>query len=218
MPRTPFFPTFDELPDTLPIFPLEGAVVMPASDLPLNIFEPRYLNMVEDALRAHRMFGMIQPDPDRDGRPQPVYVTGCAGRITSFSETPDGRIELVLTGVSRFDVAEEFTTTRGYRLVKPDWQRFAPDLAGPSGVAVRDSADFLEVLHRYFDANNLQTDWDRLQRLPATRMADVLTTLLPLEPSAKQLLLETLDPSDRADALLATLEHLAGGDEHPRHH
>jgi Lon protease-like protein len=219
MPRTPFFPTFGQLPDTLPIFPLEGAVVMPASDLPLNIFEPRYLNMFEDTLRTHRMFGMIQPDPSRDGDPPAVYRTGCAGRVTSFSETVDGRIELVLTGVCRFDIAEELATTRGYRLVQPDWQRFESDFMMPTGAAIRDSAHFLEILRRYFDANGLQTDWDRLRQLPAARMADVLTTLLPLEPAEKQLLLETVDPSARAQALVTTLElALSPPAQRPRAH
>jgi Lon protease-like protein len=206
MPRTPFFPTFGKLPDTLPIFPLEGAVVMPASDLPLNIFEPRYLNMVEDVLRTHRMFGMVQPDPGRGGDPTPVYRTGCAGRITSFTETADGRVELVLTGTCRFDIMEELTTTRGYRLVQPDWQRFESDFTTPASAPIRDSAPLLRVLKVYFDAKGLQTDWAKLQALPASRMADVLTTLLPLEPAAKQMVLETLDPSARVQALLAALE------------
>lgn len=206
MPRTPFFPKFEQLPDTLPIFPLAGVVVMPDSELPLNIFEPRYLNMVDDALRSHRMFGMIQPDPSRDGEPPPVYRTGCAGRITSFSETADGRIELVLTGICRFDAVEELATTRGYRLVKPGWSRFASDLSEKPGTVMDESHRFFAVLRRYFDANGLQTDWEKLRQLPAHRMTDMLTTLLPLEPAAKQVVLETVDPAARARTLLATLE------------
>ena len=219
MPRTPFFPSFEQLPGSLPIFPLQGAVVMPASDLPLNIFEPRYLNMVEDALRSHRMFGMIQPDPTRSGSPPPVYRTGCAGRITSFSETADGRVELVLTGVCRFDVGEELETTRGYRLVQPDWRRFAADLTSADGPTGHEKAHFLDVLKRYFDANDLQTDWERLQRLPVSRMTDVLTTLLPLDPGAKQRVLESVETPDRVDILLATLETATpGAGKGPRHH
>jgi Lon protease-like protein len=219
MPKTPFFPTFGQLPDTLPVFPLAGAVVMPASDLPLNIFETRYLNMVEDALRTHRMFGMIQPDPSREGDPPPVYRTGCAGRITSFTETADGRIELVLTGICRFDITSELTTTRGYRLVQPEWQRFESDFTTPASAPMRESAQLLRVLKRYFDAKGLQTDWAKLQALPASRMTDVLTTLLPLDPAAKQMVLETLDPSARAQALLAALEvAVSPDDRHPRPH
>ena len=219
MPRTPFFPTFGKLPDTLPVFPLEGAVVMPATDLPLNIFEPRYLNMVEDALRTNRMFGMIQPDPSRGGDPPPLYRTGCAGRITSFTETADGRIELVLTGICRFDIAAELTTTRGYRLVQPDWQRFESDLTTPASEPMRESAQLLRVLKRYFDAKGLQTDWAKLQALPASRMTDVLTTLLPLDPAAKQMVLETMEPPARKQALLAALELAVSPDvRQPRPH
>ena len=114
MTYTPFLAEFDRLPGTLPVFPLPDAVVMPGSDLPLNIFEPRYLNMVADAMGSHRMFGMLQPDASRPDQPEAVYCTGCAGRITTYQETPDGRIELILTGVCRFNIHQELAGTRGY--------------------------------------------------------------------------------------------------------
>ena len=143
MSSNPFIPPFEALPDTLPIFPLPGAIVLPHTELPLNIFEPRYLNMTNDALGSHRMIGMIQPDPqgETEGR---VYRTGCAGRITQFRETADCRIEMTLTGVCRFDLAEELSTTRGYRLVVPDWSRFAGDY--------EDHDDEVEGLHEQFIA------------------------------------------------------------------
>lgn len=217
MPRTPFFPTFAQLPETLPIFPLAGAVAMPGSDLPLNIFEPRYLNMVQDALRGHRIVGMIQPDPAQHGDPPPVYGTGCAGRITSFTETVDGRIELVLTGVCRFDVAGELPTTRGYRLVKADWQRFAGDLRAAVGPAMRDDPSFRDAVRQYFESSDLSTDWAQLERMPVQRVASILVTLLPLSPALKQSILETVEDSGRRQKLLAGLELAVRGSGRGQH-
>ena len=128
MTRSPFIPKFSELPEELPLFPLAGAVVMPGIQLPLNIFEPRYLNMVQDALAADHLIGMIQPESEtlEDAKPR-IHRVGCAGRITSYSETSDGRIVLVITGVCRFDVLAELEMRRGYRRVKPAWERYAID-------------------------------------------------------------------------------------------
>ena len=125
MARNPFTLPFERLPASIPVFPFTGAVVMPGVQLPLNIFEARYLNMVEDALAQHRIFAMVQSDPGsgRDG--EAVFQTGCAGRISSFSETDDGRFLIILLGVCRFDIREELPTVRGYRRVIADWQRFA---------------------------------------------------------------------------------------------
>ena len=119
MSTNPFVTPFDLLPNILPIFPLPSAIVMPGVELPLNIFEPRYLNMINDAIESHRIIGMIQPDPNGEGE-DAVCRTGCAGRITQFREASDCRIEMVLTGVCRFDVGQELSTTRGYRLIVPD--------------------------------------------------------------------------------------------------
>lgn len=197
---SPFFPNVDSLPETLPIFPLENAVVMPQAELPLNIFEPRYLNIVEDALATHHMVGMVQPDPSEQGEPVPVYHTGCAGRITSYSETRDGRILLTLTGVCRFDILEELPCTRGYRLVRQDWNRFLPDLDMPK----RDKDDtpgrerLLSQLRNYFDTKELQIDWKLLKQLPTLQLVHSMTVLLPLEPVEKQTILESVEASDRA--------------------
>ena len=206
MPRSPFMPNFDHLPHTLPIFPLENAVVMPKSDLPLNIFEPRYLNMVQDALASHHMFGMVQPDPSGKGSPTPVYRTGCAGRITSYRETADGRILLVLSGVCRFEIREELATTRGYRTIVPDWSRYALDLETQNGTPLVDRNRFLGVLRRYLKVRDLYTDWDSLEKATDLQLIRSLTTLLPLEPADKQAILESMEPSDQADALLTILE------------
>ena len=132
MSESAFTPSFDELPEVLPIFPLAGALVLPRQNLPLNIFEPRYLNMVADALGTGRNIGMIQPRPgSEESEAPPLCRVGCLGRITAFNETRDGRFVISLTGVCRFEVAREVEPRRGYRRVSPDWGRFASDL-GPA--------------------------------------------------------------------------------------
>ncbi len=218
MPRSPFMPNYDHLPNMLPIFPLESAVVMPEADLPLNIFEPRYLNLVQDALATHHMFGMVQPDPSRKGSPTPVYRTGCAGRITSYRETADGRILLALSGVCRFDIQQELATTRGYRTIVPDWSRFALDLELQNPQLLIDRNRFLGTLRRYLSAKNLDTDWDSLEKTPILQLVHSLTTLLPLEPADKQAILESIEPSSQIDALLAILEMSLHDSGHPSEH
>jgi Lon protease-like protein len=211
-------PNYDHLPGTLPIFPLESAVVMPQADLPLNIFEPRYLNMVQDALATHHMFGMVQPDYSRKGSPTPVYRTGCAGRITSYRETPDGRILLALSGVCRFDISEELATTRGYRAVVPDWSRFALDIEKQADQALTDRTRFLGALKRYLKSKEMDTDWKSLEQAPDLQLVHALTTLLPLEPADKQAILESIEPSGQADALLASLEMSLHNGQPPLQH
>lgn len=205
MTESAFFPSFDRLPDTLPIFPLENAVVMPGSDLPLNIFEPRYLNMVADVLATHHMFGMVQPDPSRYGSPPPVYRTGCAGRITSYRETADGRILLVLTGICRFDITGELPTARGYRLVVPDWSRFDGDRKPGDQDLGEDRQRLLQALRAYLDANGLEVDWEALVKIPGLRLVHTLTTVLPLEPAEKQSIVDAVEPGARTATLVAAL-------------
>lgn len=203
---SPFFPNAENLPETLPIFPLENAVVMPQAELPLNIFEPRYLNIVIDVLASHHMFGMVQPDPDGQGEPTPIYRTGCAGRITSYSETRDGRILLCLTGVCRFDIREELPCTRGYRLVVPDWNRFLPDLETPGSNNTAERDFLLRQLRSYFEARALQADWKLMEQLPTLQLVHSMTVLLPLEPEEKQTILESVEASDRTMAFQSALQ------------
>jgi Lon protease-like protein len=211
MARFPFLPRYGALPATLPIFPLPGAIVMPGSELPLNVFEPRYLNMVEDALGSHRLVGMIQPAPD--GNSTDLCRIGCAGRITQYRETGDGRIELVLTGASRFVVREELRTTRGYRLVVPDWAPFAEDSSDRLDEPLGERENLLRALRGYFDANSLEVDWKRMTELPPRRMLNSLLTVLPLEETEKQTLLETVDDDDRARLFSGMLQSAAFGPE-----
>jgi hypothetical protein len=210
MSRNPFIAPFEQLPNTLPVFPLPGAIVMPGNELPLNVFEPRYLNMVEDALGSHRLIGMIQPDPEAVTETQ-LYRTGCAGRITQYRETNDGRIELVLSGVCRYDLGEELSTTRGYRLIVPDWSRFAGDYSEgdysePGTGRHSDHERMTRTLRRYFEAKQLDVDWPMLDRLSSVRLMNSLSMALPLSVQEKQMLLETVDPAQRLTAFIAMLE------------
>ena len=206
MTRTPFMPEFDQLPGTLPIFPLPDAVVMPGSDLPLNIFEPRYLNMVADAMGSHRMFGMLQPDPSRENQPEAVFRTGCGGRITSYRETADGRIELVLTGLCRFSIREELPGIRGYRLVQPDWEPYRTDYDAAPAAGVEHRDRLLYLLKNYFRHAHLETDWKTVVDIPPERLVNTLTTLLPLDGLEKQAILEAVSAQERVDTLITALE------------
>ncbi len=203
MSENPFDPvTVAQLPERLAIFPLAGATLLPRTQLPLNIFEPRYLNMVLDALGAQRMIGMVQPDPRRPGEePEATYRVGCAGRIVAFNETGDGRLLINLQGVCRFGLGEELPLHRGYRRVLPQWDAFASDLATPEEPEL-DRASFRDSLAAYLDGHGLRVDWDSLQSLPAARMVDFLAMHLPLAPEEKQALLEAPGPGQRARDLV----------------
>ena len=204
MPRLPFLPRFENLPGTIPVFPLPGALVMPDSELPLNIFEPRYLNMIGDALRSHRLIGMIQPDQAPTAGNDALSTTGCAGRITQYRETDDGRIELVLTGVCRFDIEEELLTTRGYRLVKPNWTRFADDCR--SGESEwQGKREFLDTLQRYLRSKDLKITAEQLDQVPQRQLLNSLTCALPLTALDKQALLETVDDTQRGELFVGLL-------------
>jgi Lon protease-like protein len=205
MSMNPFIAPFEQLPATLPVFPLPGAIVMPGNELPLNIFEPRYLNMISDALSSHRMIGMIQPDPDATDRTG-LFQTGCAGRITQYRETNDGRIEMALSGVCRYDISEELPTTRGYRLVIPDWSRFSDDYEDQNS-DLRNEHDLLvHTLKSYFEVKDLEVDWSMLERLPTLRLMNSLSMALPLSEQSKQVLLETVKPVERLQTFAAMLE------------
>jgi len=211
--RSPFAHGFDDLPAVLPIFPLSGAIVLPRARLNLNIFEPRYLNMTLDALAADRLIGMIQPLPGAAGDAAPAtFGTGCAGRISTFSETDDGRLLIILTGVCRFDIAGEIEMRRGYRRVAPDWTRFRDDLSPASDEdCVADRAEVRAALGPYVEARELQIDHEVLDRLSASELTDVLAMNLPFPVEDKQALLEAGTLPERARTLAALLRVCAAG-------
>ena len=207
-----FDPSFDQLPDVLPIFPLAGALLLPRGHLPLNIFEPRYLNMIEDALAGERMVGMIQPDdtaPTVAGEPG-VFPIGCAGRLVNFEETDDGRFLITLKGVSRFTVTEELATIRGYRKVAADWTAYAGDL-GPEPPVGFDRTALMTALRSYFKLQGIKANWDALSETPDERLVTSLSMICPFEPSEKQALLEAADLAERAE-ILKTLVQMAALD------
>lgn len=198
MPRSPFVPAFDQLPEEIPIFPLPGAVVMPGVQLPLNIFEPRYLNMVTDALAGDHLIGMIQPTSETQSQEVPgLHRIGCAGRITSYSETSDGRVVLVLTGVCRFQVRAELVGRRGYRRIAADWEPFAADCS-ETGDAVGDRGGFLASLKSYCTLRGVEVPWDDVNKMPDGDLVNLLCAHLPLSPEDKQALLEAIPTAERA--------------------
>ena len=200
-----------DLPATLPIFPLSGAVLLPRGRLPLNIFEPRYLAMVEDALGAGRLIGMIQPrDELTAGDTPPLYDIGCAGRIVSFSETDShtdgGRMLIMLQGVSRFTIASEIPTLRGYRKVQPDWTPFASDNVEREEKLTREQrGDLLDAIKPYFKRNAIAVNWETLDEATPERLVSSLITTCSFEAREKQALLEAPSLSDRTELLLALL-------------
>ena len=197
------------LPSILPIFPLTGVLLLPRGRLPLNIFEPRYLAMTRDALAGERLIGMVQPsDPQAAGDNPPVYPTGCAGRITSFSETDDGRFLITLTGISRFHIREELPLLEGYRRVVPEWREFARDLAGDDEPSF-DRERLLRGLRAYFQHHRIEADWDAITSVPGERLVTSIAMICPFEPSEKQALLEAPDLGERAQLLTAIVEMAA---------
>jgi Lon protease-like protein len=221
MSPNPFDPTFDQLPEIVPIFPLTGVLLLPRGKLPLNVFEPRYLAMTEDALSGNRMIGIIQPsDPLSRASVPPVYPIGCAGRITSFSETDDGRYLITLTGVCRFETVRELPIVRGYRRVDVSWERFAADLE-ESGPALFDRARLVEGLKTYFKIQGISANWDAIDSTPDERLVTSLAMICPFEPSEKQALLECGSLSERASMMIAIIEMSVldkrGGDTMARH-
>lgn len=205
MATHPFLLPFERLPLTLPLFPLPNAVVMPGCQLPLNVFEPRYLNLVFDALGTERLVGMIQPRPDEpESGEVPLYGTGTAGRIVSFSETPDGRLLIVLVGICRFDLEEEIPTTRGYRRATVQWDRFNEDYRIESRTRYS-RTELLNNLRNYAHLKKLETDWEAIERLDDSMLCNVLTGVLPLSVSERQALVEAIKVDERATRLSTLL-------------
>jgi uncharacterized protein len=219
--RNPFDPSFEQLPATLPIFPLSGVLLLPGGKLPLNIFEPRYLAMIFDALAGHRMIGMVQPVqpggyagdglPTDDGRPK-VHRIGCAGRIVSFNETEDGRLLLALSGVCRFEVGRELELAQGgYRRVSSIFSRFRADLDQGDEAVELDRERLMAALAAFFRGRKLSADWEAVKQAADQNLVTSLSMVLPFGPVEKQALLEASDTMERAKLLVAFLEMAAFG-------
>ncbi len=203
-----FHPRFDDLPPVLPIFPLGGALLLPGGKLPLNIFEPRYVAMVQDCLGMGRMIGMIQPKEAEvagPGQSPRVYDVGCAGRVSSFSETDDGRFLITLTGVQRFRIRGERPTQRGYRLIEPEWDVYRKDLEGPGPVQF-DRSHLLDAVGSFLASRDLPLNRRLLEEIPEADLVTSLAMICPFEIEEKQALLEAPDLQARTDMLLALLD------------
>lgn len=211
----PGAPRYENLPREIPLFPLTGVLLLPGARLPLNVFEPRYLNMTDAALAGKRLIGMIQPKSGNGGHPE-LYRAGCAGRIVSFSETEDGRYLITLTGLLRFGVGGELPLRDGYRVASADWAPFRGDLGEESGEGV-DRARILHALRAYFTANKVEANWPAIEETRADRLVNSLAMMIPFQPSEKQALLEAGTLADRADVLVALLEMaLAANEDYER--
>ena len=193
------------LPDTLPLFPLSGAIVLPRGRLPLNVFEPRYLAMFEDVLKTReRLIGVIQPmDKKAEG---PLHAVGCAGRVTSFTETDDGRYMVSLTGVSRFQVIEQIEGFTPYLRANVSWQEFERDLGGTEHITTFDREQFLTLLERFFSAEEMDADWDNLKKAEPEMLINSLSMLAPFSPEDKQALLEAQTLEARRETLVTLME------------
>jgi Lon protease-like protein len=203
-----------DLPEIIPIFPLPGALLLPRSRLPLHMFEPRYLAMLDDALKTpHRLIGMIQPNITPGHGDDRLYSIGCVGRVTQFSETEDGRYMITLAGLSRFRVIEEVEGFTPYRRARVSWTGFERDRGPHEHDPGFERPAFLETLAQYFDAQELQTDWDSLKEADDELLINSLSMLLRFEPQDKQALLEAPSLSTRRETLLTLIEFaMYGGD------
>ena len=198
-----------DLPDTIPVFPLSGALLLPRGQLPLNIFEPRYVAMVDDALRdGHRLIGMVQPDTaDPGSQTQPnLYRVGCVGRITQLAESGDGRYLLQLTGVARYRIEEEVTTSTAYRRCRVTYAPFADDFIARKGEDQVDRKAVLAALTDFLKANRLKADWDGIEKAPNEALVNALAMMSPYDAAEKQALLEAPDLKTRAEILVAVTE------------
>jgi Lon protease-like protein len=197
-----------DLPEVIPVFPLPGALLLPRGQMPLNIFEPRYLAMVDDALRdGHRLIGMIQPDIRQKAAAVPaLYKVGCVGRITQIAESGDGRYLIELTGVARFEVVEELKVLTAYRQCRVTYAPFADDFIARKGEELVDREAVLRALRDFLKANKLNADWEGIDKAPNEALVNALAMMSPYGPAEKQALLEAKDLKTRAELLVAVTE------------
>ncbi|MFW8635908.1 LON peptidase substrate-binding domain-containing protein [Cribrihabitans pelagius] len=204
-----------DLPDTIPVFPLPGALLLPRSRLPLHIFEPRYLQMLEDTLKSQqRLIGMVQPCPAGNGSAEGLHVIGCAGRVTQFSETEDGRYLITLSGVSRFRITGEADGFTPYRRCDVSWNGFERDLGRTEADTSLDRHAFLDLLERFFVARGLSTDWESLKEADDELLINSLSMLLEFDPEDKQALLEAPCLATRRETLVTLIEYTLRGGTH----
>lgn len=197
----------NDLPASIPVFPLQGALLLPRGQMPLNIFEPRYVEMIDAALRGSRLIGMIQPEPDQDGASVPrLSRVGCVGRLVQFAETGDGRYLISLAGVSRFAIEEELTVMTPFRQCRITATEFASDFKPRLGEDQVDRKAVLDALRRFSKATGLEMDWDGVEKTPNEALVNALSMMAPFGSREKQALLEAPDLKSRAETLVAITE------------
>jgi Lon protease-like protein len=217
MSDNPFELNFEDLPAELPLFPLNGVLLLPRGRLPLNVFEPRYLNMVEHALGRQRLIGIVQPMVDgQPGLSAPdgtsLYRAGCAGRITSFQESTGGQIQLTLRGVCRFNIIDELPLMGGFRRAHTDFTSYKTDLSAEDGTPI-ERQRLLSDLRAYFEMENIEADWDTIKQTPDDRLVTTLAMVCPFEPHEKQALLESADLAHRCKLIIGLIESALRRDE-----
>jgi hypothetical protein len=207
-----------DVPDIIPLFPLEGVLLLPRGQLPLNIFEPRYVAMVDAALAGARLIGILQPSLDggTDEAGPRLTTVGCVGRITEIAESGDGRYILNLTGIARFRVLREVEADTPYRQAQVDYSAFGDDFTANVGAEAVDRGTLLRTLADYLDANQLEADWTSIKDAPNEALVNALAMMAPFGPREKQALLEAPNLAARAEMLIAvtqmSLARTAGGD------
>ncbi|MDX2259586.1 MAG: LON peptidase substrate-binding domain-containing protein [Hyphomicrobiaceae bacterium] len=220
MPTAELYRRPADLPSEIPVFPLRGAILLPRATLPLNIFEPRYLAMIDAVMSGRRVLGVIQPAGGDDGEESPMGKSfdlrsvGCVGRITTYQELDDGRFVITLTGVARFDILNEIKGDTPFRRMRVSYDRFADDFQSGRGEDEVDREALLSVLKKYLDANRLRADWSAILRASSEVLINALSVMSPYGPEEKQALLEAMDLKTRADVLvaLAEMELASSGD------
>jgi hypothetical protein len=209
MPMNAVYQSPSDLADQIPVFPLPGALLLPRGQMPLNIFEPRYTAMVDDALRSgRRLIGMIQPDeahPGPEGKPN-LYKIGCVGRITQIAETGDGRYLLQLTGIARFRVEEELAVETAYRQCRVSYAPFIDDFTARKGEDAVDRKSLLRALSDFLKANDLKADWEGIENAPNEALVNALAMMSPYGSAEKQAMLEAPDLKSRAEILIAVTQ------------
>ncbi len=209
MPMNAVYAKPGDLADVIPIFPLPGALLLPRGQMPLNIFEPRYIAMIDDALRSgHRLIGMIQPDaahPGPESKPN-LYKIGCVGRITQITETGDGRYLLQLTGIARFRIEEELSVECPFRQCRVTYAPFVSDFTARKGEEEVDRKSLLRALADFLKANDLKADWEGIENAPNEALVNALAMMSPYGSAEKQALLEAPDLKTRAEILVAVTE------------
>jgi Lon protease-like protein len=205
-----------DLPQRLPVFPLQGAILLPRATLPLNIFEPRYLQMLEDVMSTARVLCIVQPDAAEEespaGKTVPLRRVGCVGRVTSYQETEDGRMLITLTGIARCNLVEEVEIAKPYRICTVRYDRFLRDFEVGAGEADVDRQGLLRALKTYLEARDLRADWSAVSKSSNEMLVNSLSIVSPYGSEEKQALLEAPDLKTRAEVLVALAEmELAAG-------